>query len=133
MTPTRRRTLPFLVAIQLLLTATPWLVLRFWPLPDGLLEPVPRSLQILDRHGVLLRDVPAADAHQWAVPLSEVSPWFLEALVVAGPTCWGGEPGLTRLSERFGAEPLLVAARIAERLDRKSRDPRGTLELARSA
>jgi tetratricopeptide (TPR) repeat protein len=52
--------------------------------------------------------------------------------VVAGPTCWGGEPGLTRLSERFGAHPLLTAARVAERLDRKSRDPRGTLEVAQA-
>jgi tetratricopeptide (TPR) repeat protein len=58
---------------------------------------------------------------------------FLEALVLSGPTSWGGEGGLGKLTERFGNHHLLVAARVAERLDRRSRDPRGTLELAHAA
>lgn len=56
---------------------------------------------------------------------------FLEALVLAGPTAWGGEGGLTKLCERLGNQELLIAARIAERLDRRGRDPQGTLEIAR--
>ncbi|MEK7414938.1 MAG: hypothetical protein AAB263_16610 [Planctomycetota bacterium] len=63
----------------------------------------------------------------------EIDAWFLEGLVLAGPTAWGGDVGLARLSERFGPRHLLVAARIADRLDRKSRDPRGTLEIAHAA
>lgn len=62
----------------------------------------------------------------------ELDASFLEALVLAGPTAWGGEGGLGKLSERFGAPELLVAARVAERLDRRGRDPRGTLDLARA-
>lgn len=85
------------------------------------------------------------EAHAWLlapdgareVPLdredAELDSWFLEGLVVAGPTSWGGEAGLAKLSERLGDRPLLVAARMADRLDRRSRDPRGTLELAHLA
>lgn len=58
---------------------------------------------------------------------------FIEGLVLAGPTSWGGDGGLAKLIERFGARELLVAARVADRLDRRSRDPRGTLELAHAA
>lgn len=85
------------------------------------------------------------EAHAWLltaegvreIPLdredAELDAWFLEGLVVAGPTSWGGESGLAKLAERFGNKHLLVAARMADRLDRRSRDPRGTLELARAA
>ncbi len=68
-----------------------------------------------------------------AHPGEDIDSWFLEGLVLAGPTSWGGEQGLAKLSERFGHNQLLVAARVAERLDRRSRDPRGTLELAHAA
>ncbi len=85
------------------------------------------------------------EAHAWLLPPEgpreldlehpdpEVDAWFLEGLVLAGPTSWGGEQGLAKLTERFGHHHLLVAARVADRLDRRSRDPRGTLELARAA
>ena len=85
------------------------------------------------------------EAHAWLLapegpreldieqPDAEVDAWFLEGLVLAGPTSWGGEPGLSKLVERFGHHHLLIAARIAERLDRRSRDPRGTLDLAHHA
>lgn len=63
---------------------------------------------------------------------AELDGRFIEALVLAGPTAWGGDGGLSRLVERFGNLELLVAARIAERLDRRSRDPRSSLELARA-
>ena len=36
-------------------------------------------------------------------------------------------------AKRFGHHQLLVAAQIADRLDRRSRDPRGTLEVAHAA
>ena len=85
------------------------------------------------------------EAHAWLLtpegpheldlsqPDAEVDAWFLEGLVLAGPTSWGGEQGLGKLGERFGNHQLLVAARVADRLDRRSRDPRGTLELAHAA
>lgn len=57
---------------------------------------------------------------------------FLEALILAGPTAWGGEGGLGKLTERFGAPDLLVAARIAERLDRRGRDPHSCLDIAKT-
>jgi hypothetical protein len=63
----------------------------------------------------------------------EIDGWFIEGLAIAGPTCWGGEPGLGKLAERFPHDPLIAAARVAERLDRRGRDPLGTYELARSA
>jgi hypothetical protein len=85
------------------------------------------------------------EAHAWLLtaegarevaldqPDAELDAWFLEGLVLSGPTSWGGEGGLAKLVERFGNRHLLVAARVADRLDRRSRDPRGTLELARAA
>lgn len=85
------------------------------------------------------------EAHAWLLapegarevdleqPDAELDAWFLEGLVLAGPTSWGGEAGLAKLVERYGSKPLLVAARVADRLDRRSRDPRGTLELAHAA
>lgn len=69
---------------------------------------------------------------EMAAPQPELDGQFLEGLVLAGPTAWGGDGGLARLVERFGPRELLVAARIADRLDRKSRDPRSALELARA-
>lgn len=74
------------------------------------------------------REVPLDQADS-----GEIDAWFLEGLVLAGPTSWGGEAGLAKLVERFGNKHLLIAARVADRLDRRSRDPRGTLELARAA
>ena len=56
---------------------------------------------------------------------------FLDALVLNGPTGWGGESGLDRLIERFGRRPLLVAARLAELLERRGREPRLALAAAR--
>lgn len=85
------------------------------------------------------------EAHAWLLsaegpreidltqPDPAIDAWFLEGLVISGPTSWGGEQGLAKLGERFGNHQLLVAARIADRLDRRSRDPRGTLELAHAA
>jgi tetratricopeptide (TPR) repeat protein len=57
---------------------------------------------------------------------------FLDALVLNGPGHWGGESGLVKLVERFGRQPLLVAAQIADLLDHQPKDPRRALEQARA-
>ncbi len=57
---------------------------------------------------------------------------FLEALVLNGPGHWGGEAGLQRLVERFGHQPLLVAAQIADLLDHRPRQLTRVLEIART-
>jgi tetratricopeptide (TPR) repeat protein len=56
---------------------------------------------------------------------------FLDALVLNGSGHWGGESGLARLVERFGHQPLLVAARVAELLDHQPQDPELALEFLR--
>ncbi len=62
---------------------------------------------------------------------SELDNAFLDALVLNGPGHWGGESGLAKLVERFGRQPLLIAAQIAETLDRHPKEPQRALELAR--
>ncbi|MCK6490607.1 MAG: tetratricopeptide repeat protein, partial [Planctomycetes bacterium] len=57
---------------------------------------------------------------------------FLDALVLNGSGHWGGETGLARLVERFGRRPLLVAAQVADLLERCPREPRKVLEAARA-
>lgn len=57
---------------------------------------------------------------------------FLDALVLNGPGHWGGESGLGKLVERFGRQPLLVAAQIADLLDHHPKDPRRALDQARA-
>ena len=57
---------------------------------------------------------------------------FLDALVLNGPGHWGGESGLARLVERFGHQPLLVAAQVADLLDHQNKDPERALELVRA-
>ena len=57
---------------------------------------------------------------------------FLDALVLNGPGHWGGESGLARLVERFGHQPLLVAAQVADLLDHHDKDPERALEMVRS-
>lgn len=57
---------------------------------------------------------------------------FLAALVMNGSRHWGGEPGLAQLVSRFGTQALLVAAQVAEALDRAPRQPIVALTLART-
>lgn len=57
---------------------------------------------------------------------------FLDALVLNGPGHWGGEAGLLRLVERFGHQPLLVAAQIADLLDHQPRQLNKAMEIARN-
>jgi len=58
---------------------------------------------------------------------------FLEALVLNGPGHWGGETGLVRLIERFGQQPLLIAAQVADALEHHAKEPRRALALAQEA
>lgn len=57
---------------------------------------------------------------------------FLAASVMTGPRHWGGQEGLARLVERFGRLPLLVAAQVAEALERDPRHPEQALGLAQA-
>jgi hypothetical protein len=57
---------------------------------------------------------------------------FLEALVLNGPGHWGGESGLQRLVRRFGRQPLLVAAQVADLLEHRPREPRKALRVAQA-
>lgn len=57
---------------------------------------------------------------------------FLDALVLNGPGHWGGEAGLQRLVERFGPQPMLVAAQLSDLLDHQPRLLSKTLETART-
>jgi hypothetical protein len=51
--------------------------------------------------------------------------------VLNGSGHWGGESGLAKLVERFGRQPLLVAAQVADLLDHQPKDPQRTLDVAR--
>src|SRR5580658_3489181 len=53
----------------------------------------------------------------------ELDTAFLDALVLNGPGHWGGESGLAKLVERFGRQPLLVAAQVADLLDHQPKEP----------
>lgn len=57
---------------------------------------------------------------------------FLDALVLNGPGHWGGESGLARLVERFGHQPLLVAAQVADLLDHHPKDPTRALDFVQA-
>jgi hypothetical protein len=57
---------------------------------------------------------------------------FIEALVMHGPRHWGGAEGLVRLVRRFGPLSLLVAAQVAEALDREHGGPEVALAAARA-
>ena len=57
---------------------------------------------------------------------------FLDALVLNGPGHWGGESGLAKLIERFGHQPLLVAAQVADLLDHHPKDPSRALDFVRA-
>ncbi|MBA2482485.1 MAG: hypothetical protein H0V44_17615 [Planctomycetes bacterium] len=57
---------------------------------------------------------------------------FLEALVLNGPGHWGGESGLQRLVRRFGRQPLLIAAQVADLLEHRPREPRKALRVAQA-
>ncbi len=57
---------------------------------------------------------------------------FLEGLVLNGTRHWGGASGLARLIRRFGRRPLLVAAQVADLLERTDIDLDTILEVARS-
>ncbi|MBA3686700.1 MAG: hypothetical protein H0W72_15870 [Planctomycetes bacterium] len=57
---------------------------------------------------------------------------FLGALVITGARNWGGREGLSRLVERFGRQPMLVAAQVADALEREARSPETALTLAQT-
>jgi tetratricopeptide (TPR) repeat protein len=65
-------------------------------------------------------------------PPEDLDATFLDALVLNGPGHWGGESGLARLIERFGHQPLLVAAQVADVLDHAPKDPTQALELVQA-
>lgn len=67
-----------------------------------------------------------------AEPPDDLDAAFLDALVLNGPGHWGGESGLARLIERFGHQPLLVAAQVADLLDHAPKDPTRALELVQA-
>jgi hypothetical protein len=67
-----------------------------------------------------------------AEPPEDLDAAFLDALVLNGPGHWGGESGLARLIERFGHQPLLVAAQVADLLDHQPKDPTRALELVQA-
>jgi len=57
---------------------------------------------------------------------------FLAALVITSARHWGGADGLAKLVERFGRQPLLVAAQVAESCERSPKDPAGALVIAQT-
>ena len=57
---------------------------------------------------------------------------FLAAAVMTGSRHWGGQEGLARLVERFGRRSLLIAAQVAEALERDARHPEQALALAQT-
>lgn len=61
----------------------------------------------------------------------ELDAAFLDALVLNGSGHWGGESGLAKLVERFGRQPLLVAAQVSDLLDHQPNDPQRALDQAR--
>lgn len=68
------------------------------------------------------------------LPQPQLDDAFLEGLVLAGPATWGGSGGLERLVQRHGEHQLLVAAQLAELLERRSDDvPGRALARARRA
>lgn len=84
-----------------------------------------RLWQIGPTAGAILAIDPATAA-------AEYDEAFLEGLVLNGTRHWGGPSGLARLVRRFGRRPLLVAAQIADLLDRTDIDLETILEVARS-
>jgi hypothetical protein len=89
-------------------------------------------------------DRATGEAHLWLVGPSagemgacdlalqgpEVDRAFLDALVLNGPSHWGGSQGLARLVNRHGHQALLVAAQVADHLEHHPRQPRAALALA---
>ena len=67
---------------------------RLWPCPPELLDPPPRSVRYLDRNGVLLRDIPIRGEHEWRVSLSDVSPYFIFAILHAEDRRFYLHPGV---------------------------------------
>jgi hypothetical protein len=65
-------------------------------------------------------------------PPAQLAEAFLAGVVLNGSGHWGGEAGLAKLVERFGPQPLLVAARIADHLDHKPKELREALDIARA-
>ena len=57
---------------------------------------------------------------------------FLEGLVLNGTRHWGGAAGLARLVRRFGRQSLLVAAQVAELMERGEAEDETLLTVAQS-
>jgi len=79
--------------------------------------------------GPQVEDVEEVDAERDQERLDEA---FLAAAVMTGSRHWGGQEGLARLVERFGRRPLLIAAQVAEALEREPRHPERALALAQA-
>jgi penicillin-binding protein 1C len=81
----------------------------FWPIPESKLKPERFcSLQILDRHGNLLREVLSSQEgiSHW-VSLNEVSPYFIQAVIT-------GEDN--RFYKHFGLDPLAIIRAIYQNI-----------------
>lgn len=84
-----------------------FLILYLWPLPDILINPPPSSMRFLDRNGVLLRDIPLLGEHQWRVPLKEVSPYLINAIILSEDK---------RFRSHLGVDPVAIGRAIFDAL-----------------
>jgi penicillin-binding protein 1C len=60
-----------------------WISLRFVPLPPALLQPSPQSLELTDRYGTPLRQTRNGERFARDVPLAEVPPVVVHAMLAA--------------------------------------------------
>lgn len=72
------------------------------------------------------REVSIADEEE------QLNEAFLSAFIITSSRHWGGQEGLTKLVERFGRRSLLVAAQVAEALERDPNHLNQALEYAQS-
>ncbi len=107
-----RRPWPRRIALIALATAAGWVLLRLWPLPPEVLAPPSSSINILDRHGTLLRDVPLQDAHGRPVSLVNLPHFVPAAFVRSEDRRFFDHPGIDPIAMLRAAWQNVVAGRI---------------------
>ncbi|WP_345777882.1 penicillin-binding protein 1C [Lysobacter sp. ISL-42] len=133
------------LALSLIAVAAMWGVIRFWPRPS-LSEAIPLSTVVRDREGRLLRLTLASDQrYRLWVPLKDISPRLVEAVMLQEDAWFRWHPGFNPVSllrgawstygsgeARVGGSTLTMQlARLRWRL--QTRDVRGKLvQIARA-
>ena len=104
--------LSYFVAGAALLAVAAWLGIKLIPIPEALMRPPTPSVEFTDRHGATLRETRTGDRFAKPVPLDEIPPRLVHAMLAAEDKRFFEHHGVDWLASMRAAWDLVRHRRI---------------------